>query len=66
MLIARKLYKNEIKSVILKERIYEKNVNMSKDCLMKSKAGDRNELKIKHIIHAHPNIYYHIKKNCLI
>ena len=26
------------------------------------KAGDRNELKIEHIIHAHPNIYCHIKK----
>ena len=26
------------------------------------KAGDRNELKIEHIIHAYPNIYYHIKK----
>ena len=27
-----------------------------------NKAGDRNELKIEHIIHAHPNIYCYIKK----
>ena len=27
-----------------------------------NKAGDRNELKIEHIIHAQPNIYCHIKK----
>ena len=26
------------------------------------KAGERNELKIEHIIHAHPNVYCHIKK----
>ena len=26
------------------------------------KAGNRNELKIEHIIHAHPHMYCHIKK----
>ena len=30
------------------------------------KAEDRNELKSEHIIHAHLNIFCHIKKSCLI